>query len=106
MPDQALCRLRICVIDGLLNLPVRRFVARIVERKGGFMSSHVCPSCGSSKFRTSRLRSSDFSKLLALQYPVRCKVCKERSFAFFVTALFLPRKARKKQQPLAQNGDA
>jgi hypothetical protein len=40
-----------------------------------------CFACGSSRFRLSRFRLSDFPRLLALQYPVRCVSCQERSYA-------------------------
>jgi hypothetical protein len=40
-----------------------------------------CGACGSTRFRLSRFRLSDFPKLLAFHYPVRCVACQERSFA-------------------------
>jgi hypothetical protein len=48
-----------------------------------------CALCASSTFRTSRLRISDVVRLLLLQYPVRCKKCRERSFASLMFALNL-----------------
>lgn len=37
-----------------------------------------CPYCGTPKFRTSRLRFSDLPRLALLQFPVRCRLCRER----------------------------
>jgi hypothetical protein len=37
-----------------------------------------CPYCGTPKFRTSRLRLSDIPRLALLQFPVRCRLCRER----------------------------
>jgi hypothetical protein len=46
-----------------------------------------CPSCGSTHFRLSRLRFSDLLHLLILRYPVRCRLCRERSHVSFAKAL-------------------
>jgi hypothetical protein len=48
-----------------------------------------CPQCGSNHLRTSRLRSSDFPRLLLFQYPVRCRVCRERMHVGLLLALNL-----------------
>ena len=40
-----------------------------------------CPYCGTSKFRTSRLRLEDVPRLALLQLPVRCRSCRERSYS-------------------------
>lgn len=37
-----------------------------------------CPYCGTPKFRTSRVRISDIPRLALLQFPVRCRLCRER----------------------------
>jgi len=37
-----------------------------------------CPYCGTPKFRTSRVRISDLPRLALLQFPVRCRLCRER----------------------------
>ena len=37
-----------------------------------------CPHCGTPKFRTSRIRMTDMPRLALLQFPVRCRVCRER----------------------------
>ena len=41
-----------------------------------------CFHCSSNKIRLSRIRTSDISKILKWQVPVRCRSCRER---FFVT---------------------
>jgi hypothetical protein len=41
-----------------------------------------CRLCGFSDFRTARLRGADSLRLLILQYPVRCRNCRERAYAF------------------------
>ena len=53
-----------------------------------------CPYCGSSKFRTSRVRISDLPRLAVFQYPVRCKLCRERFHVGFSLALHLFRSQR------------
>jgi hypothetical protein len=70
------------------------------------MSLPICRSCGSEDFRISHLRPSDFRKLLTLRYPIRCRVCKERDFAFLGSVLFFRRKSKKKRHTVAQNGHA
>lgn len=40
-----------------------------------------CDMCGGRRFRLSRFRLSDFPRLFAFQYPVRCVACHERSYA-------------------------
>jgi len=49
----------------------------------------ICPRCGSSSVRLSRMRPSDFIRVLLLQRPVRCHVCLHRSFVNFLLALRL-----------------
>ena len=41
-----------------------------------------CRYCGVSNFSTSRLRlqTSDLTRLLRLQFPVRCLTCRQRAF--------------------------
>jgi hypothetical protein len=70
------------------------------------MSVPVCGNCGSSKFRTSQLRSSDIGKLLRLRYPIRCRICSERDFTFIGTALSFGRKNRKKTDTIASGRQA
>ena len=48
-----------------------------------------CPYCGSSRFRLSHLRFSDLVHLLVVRYPVRCRLCRERMYAFLPDALRL-----------------
>ena len=48
-----------------------------------------CPYCGSSRFRLSHLRFSDMVRLLVVRYPVRCRLCRERMYAFLPDALRL-----------------
>lgn len=53
-----------------------------------------CPYCGSTSFRTSRLRLSDIARLLLFQYPVRCRACRERQFTGLTLALNLRQAGR------------
>lgn len=39
-----------------------------------------CFSCGSAVLRRSRLRSKDILRLIFLQYPTRCWVCRDRDY--------------------------
>ncbi len=48
-----------------------------------------CPYCGTPKFRTSRVRLADLPRLALLQYPVRCKLCRERFHVGLGLALHL-----------------
>ena len=48
-----------------------------------------CGNCGQLNLRASRLRSQDALRLLVLQYPVRCRDCYERGYAFVLDALRL-----------------
>ncbi len=41
----------------------------------------VCPACGSSNVKTSRWKSVDAFRVLALRRPVRCHDCYERFYA-------------------------
>jgi hypothetical protein len=53
-----------------------------------------CPYCGTPKFRTSRVRLADLPRLALLQYPVRCKLCRERFHVGLSLALHLFRSQR------------
>lgn len=53
--------------------------------------SLFCHECGSSDLRTSHLRPRDVMRLLAMKYPVRCRMCKARVYAPLRAALALPR---------------
>lgn len=55
-----------------------------------------CRSCGSSDFRLSRLRVSDFTKLIIFHYPIRCLRCRQRSFAPFSEAFAYRRRRPRK----------
>ena len=48
-----------------------------------------CPYCGTPKFRTSRVRFVDLPRLALLQFPVRCKLCRERFHIGISLALHL-----------------
>jgi hypothetical protein len=39
-----------------------------------------CPYCDSPKLRNSQLRASDFSQMLLMRLPVRCRNCQERCY--------------------------
>jgi hypothetical protein len=53
-----------------------------------------CRSCGSANLRTSRFQLPDLSHLLRLQYPVRCRSCRERSYRFLFLLWKIPSPAR------------
>ena len=55
----------------------------------GTGSAMNCPYCGIPKFRTSRLRFSDLPRLALLQFPVRCRLCRERFHVGMSLALHL-----------------
>ncbi len=48
-----------------------------------------CTQCGSNHLRTSRFRFADLARLLLFQYPVRCRVCRERTHVGLLHALNL-----------------
>ena len=48
-----------------------------------------CPYCGTPKFRTSRVRFADIPRLALLQFPVRCRLCRERFHVGLSLALHL-----------------
>ncbi len=58
-----------------------------------------CRICGRADFRLSRLRSRDLGRVLAFQYPVRCRTCRERFYVFALRALTIGRGARHPQGP-------
>jgi hypothetical protein len=49
----------------------------------------VCPNCLSPDLRISHFRIPDLARLLILQYPVRCRNCRERAYMFLHRALRL-----------------
>ena len=52
----------------------------------------ICPRCGSRSVRLSRMRASDFPRLLFLQRPVRCHVCLHRRFVNLLSAFLIRNK--------------
>jgi len=50
-----------------------------------------CNWCGSANLRLSRFQPRDFTRLLLLRYPVRCRACRERSYRFLASARKLPK---------------
>jgi len=57
-----------------------------------------CPYCGTPKFRTSKLRIGDFPRLALLQFPLRCKVCRERFYGGLGLALNILQAERVRKQ--------
>jgi len=53
-----------------------------------------CRNCGMSDFRLSRVQGRDLGRLLTLQYPVRCRTCRERRYVFILKALKIMRGAK------------
>jgi hypothetical protein len=58
----------------------------------------TCVECGLSSFRLSRFRWSDLERLALLQYPVRCRNCRRRTFAGLPLALALYQARRAKRR--------
>jgi hypothetical protein len=50
-----------------------------------------CQQCGSTKFRASRLRVTDLTKLLCLRLPIRCRSCSLRRYTNILEALRIRR---------------
>jgi hypothetical protein len=57
-----------------------------------------CPYCGTPKFRTSRVRFSDIPRLALLQFPVRCRLCRERFHVGISLALHLLQSQRVREK--------
>jgi hypothetical protein len=51
--------------------------------------SLACRNCGVRNFRLSRFRKTDLVRVLLLQFPVRCRECRERDHAFILDILKL-----------------
>jgi hypothetical protein len=58
----------------------------------------TCVDCGSSSFRLSRFRWTDLERLALLQYPVRCRNCRRRTFVGLPLALALYQARRAKRR--------
>jgi hypothetical protein len=58
----------------------------------------TCAECSSSSFRLSRFRWTDLERLALLQYPVRCRNCRRRTFVGLplALALYQARKAKRR----------
>ena len=61
--------------------------------------SVYCHECGSVSLRRASLHLYDATRLLALQYPVRCRECKSRGYVAYREARRLP------QAPHRRNAD-
>jgi hypothetical protein len=57
-----------------------------------------CPYCGTPKFRTSRIRFADIPRLALLQFPVRCRLCRERFHVGISLALHLSQSQRVREE--------
>jgi len=62
-----------------------------------------CPYCGTPKFRTSRIRFSDLPRLALLQFPVRCRLCRERFHVGMSLALHLAQSQRVREAEQAKD---
>ena len=58
----------------------------------------ICVDCSSSSFRLSRFRLTDLERLALLQYPVRCRNCRRRTFVGLPLALALYQARRAKRR--------
>uniref|UniRef100_E6QP08 Uncharacterized protein n=1 Tax=mine drainage metagenome TaxID=410659 RepID=E6QP08_9ZZZZ len=54
-----------------------------------------CPYCGTNRFRLSHLRFSDLARILMLRYPIRCRLCRERSYVPIAAAMSIQQLHRK-----------
>ena len=61
-----------------------------------------CPYCGTPKFRTSRVRFADIPRLALLQFPVRCRLCRERFHVGISLALHLLQSQRVREDEDAE----
>jgi hypothetical protein len=61
-----------------------------------------CPYCGTPKFRTSRIRFADIPRLFLLQFPVRCRLCRERFHVGISLALHLLQSQRVREDEDAE----
>jgi hypothetical protein len=61
-----------------------------------------CPYCGTPKFRTSRVRFADIPRLALLQFPVRCRLCRERFHVGISLALHLLKAQKVRQEEEAE----
>jgi len=61
-----------------------------------------CPYCGTPKFRTSRMRIADIPRLALLQFPVRCRLCRERFHIGISLALHLKQAERVRENEEAE----
>jgi len=61
-----------------------------------------CPYCGTPKFRTSRVRFADIPRLFLLQFPVRCRLCRERFHVGISLALHLLQSQRVREDEDAE----
>ena len=61
-----------------------------------------CPTCFSSDLRRSRLRSSDFPALAVGRFPLRCRVCRSRFFAWLPQIHFSRRMEPDKERTTAE----
>ena len=61
-----------------------------------------CPYCGTPKFRTSRVRFSDIPRLALLQFPVRCRLCRERFHVGLSLALHLLKSQKVREEEDAE----
>lgn len=58
----------------------------------------TCAECASSNFRLSRFRFRDLERLALLQYPVRCRNCRRRTYVGLPLALALYQARRAKRK--------
>lgn len=57
----------------------------------------LCDGCRSRRFRPSRFRLSDITRLLMFKLPVRCLSCQQRSYAWIPWVFEYHRKKRAKR---------
>jgi len=62
-----------------------------------------CTKCGSVKFRISRMKPSDFMKLITFRFPVRCRICNRRRFVPLSTAIGIQKADSARHQELRKS---
>lgn len=59
----------------------------------------ICEGCGSKRLRLSHYRFKDISKALVLHFPVRCQLCRMRSYVPIASAIQIRREHRARRAP-------
>ena len=66
----------------------------------------ICKSCGHSNFRVAHLRLTDLFRLMFLRCPLRCNICRERSYASLSAAMAFERKQAEETETVPDGATA